>query len=180
MRSVRALDNISFTDWFKSHGGSEASIRRMWDPIAYALGFLNCDDVGGPSARSRACWQLAACMRPHRRSLAVGDVPPLAPTRRPSALHGPRLAALTLRRLKPCHRELSVSHSTAAPSLLSSAGSLQISARCMLSIFQFFATKTDASVLRMLNGSPAERLLQPIAEYVQSKGGRVHTQWGCR
>jgi hypothetical protein len=30
-----------------------------------------------------------------------------------------------------------------------------ISARCMLTIFQFFATKTDASVLRMLNGSPA-------------------------
>lgn len=27
-----------------------------------------------------------------------------------------------------------------------------ISARCMLSIFQFFATKTDASALRMLNG----------------------------
>ena len=48
MRSVRALDNISFTNWFKSHGGSEASIRRMWDPIAYALGFLNCDDVSGP------------------------------------------------------------------------------------------------------------------------------------
>lgn len=46
MRSVRALDNVSFTDWFKSHGGSEGSIRRMWDPIAYALGFLNCDQVG--------------------------------------------------------------------------------------------------------------------------------------
>ena len=52
MRSVRALDNISFTDWFKSHGGSEASIRRMWDPIAYALGFLNCDDVSGPCGQS--------------------------------------------------------------------------------------------------------------------------------
>ena len=45
MRSVRALDNVSFTDWFKSHGGSEGSIRRMWDPIAYALGFLNCDQA---------------------------------------------------------------------------------------------------------------------------------------
>lgn len=45
MRDVRALDNVSFTDWFKSHGGSEGSIRRMWDPIAYALGFLNCDQV---------------------------------------------------------------------------------------------------------------------------------------
>lgn len=58
----------------------------MWDPIAYALGFLNCDDI---------------------------------------------------------------------------------SARCMLTIFQFFATKTDASVLRMLNGSPADRLLKPITDYIQ-------------
>ena len=33
MRDIRALDNISFTDWFKSHGGSQASIDRMWDPI---------------------------------------------------------------------------------------------------------------------------------------------------
>ena len=51
MRSVRALDNVSFTHWFKSHGGSEGSIRRMWDPIAYALGFLNCDQVCLYSAR---------------------------------------------------------------------------------------------------------------------------------
>jgi hypothetical protein len=55
-----------------------------------------------------------------------------------------------------------------------------ISARCMLSIFQFFATKTDASALRMLNGSPAERLLKPIADYITAKGGRIHTRWGCR
>lgn len=57
---------------------------------------------------------------------------------------------------------------------------MQISARCMLSIFQFFATKTDASVLRMLNGSPDERLLKPIAEYITSKGGRIHTRLGCK
>ena len=57
---------------------------------------------------------------------------------------------------------------------------MQISARCMLSIFQFFATKTDASVLRMLNGSPEERLLKPIAEYISSKGGRIHTRLGCK
>jgi len=99
MKSVRALDNISFTEWFTSKGGSMGSIRRMWDPIAYALGFINCDDI---------------------------------------------------------------------------------SARCMLTIFQFFATKTDASVLRMLNGSPAERLVGPILDYIESKGGRVHSRWGCR
>eukprot|EP00887_Chlorella_sp_A99_P005744 scaffold1.g5744.t1 len=99
MRDVRALDDISFADWFKSHGGSQASIERMWDPIAYALGFLDCKDI---------------------------------------------------------------------------------SARCMLSIFQFFATKTDASALRMLNGSPAERLLKPITDYIKARGGRIHTRWGCR
>ena len=99
MQDVRALDNISFQDWFKSHGGSQQSIDRMWDPIAYALGFLDCKDI---------------------------------------------------------------------------------SARCMLSIFQFFATKTDASALRMLNGSPADRLLAPIADYIKAKGGKIHTRWGCR
>lgn len=99
MADIRALDNISFTDWFKSHGGSDESIKRMWDPIAYALGFLDCKDI---------------------------------------------------------------------------------SARCMLTIFQFFATKTDASVLRMLNGSPAERLLKPISEYITSKGGRIHVRSGCK
>jgi zeta-carotene desaturase len=55
-----------------------------------------------------------------------------------------------------------------------------ISARCMLTIFQFFATKTDASKLRMLSGSPAERLLKPITDYVEEKGGRLHIRWGCR
>jgi uncharacterized protein with NAD-binding domain and iron-sulfur cluster len=33
MNDIRKLDNISFTDWFKSHGGSQGSIDRMWDPI---------------------------------------------------------------------------------------------------------------------------------------------------
>ena len=55
-----------------------------------------------------------------------------------------------------------------------------ISARCMLSIFHFFATKTDASVLRMLNGSPRDRLLQPIVDYITAKGGTVNMRTGCR
>ena len=55
-----------------------------------------------------------------------------------------------------------------------------ISARCMLSIFHFFATKTDASVLRMLNGSPRDRLLQPIVDYIEAKGGSVTMRTGCR
>jgi len=35
---VRNLDNVSFADWFKSHGGSEQSIKRMWDPIGERRG----------------------------------------------------------------------------------------------------------------------------------------------
>lgn len=99
MRDIRNLDSVSFTDWFTSHGGSRGSIRRMWDPIAYALGFLDCD---------------------------------------------------------------------------------HISARCMLTIFQFFATKTEASVLRMLSGSPDTYLSGPIAKYITDRGGRFHVRWGCQ
>lgn len=29
-------------------------------------------------------------------------------------------------------------------------------------------------------GSPAERLVKPIADYIEAKGGRIHTRWGCR
>lgn len=50
----------------------------------------------------------------------------------------------------------------------------------MLSIFMFFATKTDSSVLRMLNGSPADRLLKPITDYIEARGGRIHLRTGCR
>lgn len=45
MRVIRALDRISFEQWFVSHGGSEQSIRRMWNPIAYALGFIDCQAI---------------------------------------------------------------------------------------------------------------------------------------
>jgi hypothetical protein len=79
-------------------GGSKDSIRKMWDPIAYALGFLDCKDI---------------------------------------------------------------------------------SARCMLSIFHFFATKTDASRLRMLNGSPRDRLLQPILDYITDRGGSLELRTGA-
>lgn len=54
-----------------------------------------------------------------------------------------------------------------------------ISARCMLSIFHFFATKTDASRLRMLNGSPRDRLLQPILDYITSRGGSLELRTGA-
>ncbi|XP_002978356.2 zeta-carotene desaturase, chloroplastic/chromoplastic [Selaginella moellendorffii] len=99
MRTIRNLDKVSFSKWFMSHGGTRESISRMWDPIAYALGFLDCDDI---------------------------------------------------------------------------------SARCMLTIFALFATKTNASLLRMLNGAPDLRLHAPIRDYITSRGGRFHLRWGCR
>ncbi|KAL0464201.1 UNVERIFIED_CONTAM: Zeta-carotene desaturase, chloroplastic/chromoplastic [Sesamum latifolium] len=42
---VRDLDNISFSDWFLSRGGTRTSIQRLWDPVAYALGFIDCDNI---------------------------------------------------------------------------------------------------------------------------------------
>ena len=95
MKTIRDLDSISFADWFRSHGGNNGSLRKMWDPIAYALGFIDTENI---------------------------------------------------------------------------------SARCMLTIFQFFATKTEASVLRMLEGSPSEYLHKPIVEYLEARGTKIHTR----
>ena len=95
MKNIRNLDSISFADWFRSHGGNNGSLKRMWNPIAYALGFIDTENI---------------------------------------------------------------------------------SARCMLTIFQFFAAKTEASVLRMLEGSPHEYLHKPIIEYLESRGVKIHTR----
>ena len=99
MKSIRALDHISFADWFRKHGGNQGSLKRMWDPIAYALGFINTENI---------------------------------------------------------------------------------SARCMLTIFQLFAARTEASVLRMLEGSPDTYLHQPIVNYLQERGTKIHTRRGVR
>jgi len=45
MKWIRALDDISFADWFRRHGGSQNSLKRMWDPIALALGFINTENI---------------------------------------------------------------------------------------------------------------------------------------
>jgi zeta-carotene desaturase len=95
MKWIRALDDISFADWFRKHGGSQHSLKRMWDPIALALGFLDTENI---------------------------------------------------------------------------------SARCMLTIFIMFATKTEASRLNMLAGSPAEYLHQPIVNYLAQRGVKIHTR----
>ncbi|PSF34493.1 9,9'-di-cis-zeta-carotene desaturase [Aphanothece hegewaldii CCALA 016] len=95
MNSIRELDKISFADWFRSHGGNDGSLKKMWNPIAYALGFIDTENI---------------------------------------------------------------------------------SARCMLTIFQFFAAKTEASVLRMLEGSPDEYLHKPIVNYLESRGAKIYTR----
>lgn len=95
MKTIRALDSISFADWFRKQGGNNGSLKRMWNPIAYALGFIDTE---------------------------------------------------------------------------------QISARCMLTIFQLFAAKTEASVLRMLEGSPDEYLHKPIIRYLEARGAKIHTR----
>lgn len=95
MKTIRDLDKISFADWFRKHGGNDGSLKRMWNPIAYALGFIDTENI---------------------------------------------------------------------------------SARCMLTIFQLFAAKTEASVLRMLEGSPDEYLHQPIVKYIEARGGKIHTR----
>lgn len=93
MRNIRALDNVSFADWFRRHGGSNGSIKCMWNPIAYALGFIDCENI---------------------------------------------------------------------------------SARCMLTIFQMFAVRRENSMLRMLEGSPQEYLHQPIINYLEERGVKFH------
>ncbi|CBN76924.1 zeta-carotene desaturase, chloroplast precursor [Ectocarpus siliculosus] len=94
MEDVRALDSMTFSEWFEGKGGSRGSIERLWDPIAYALGFIDCDNI---------------------------------------------------------------------------------SARCMLTIFQLFAIRSEASVLRMLEGSPDDFIHQPILKYLGERGVKHHT-----
>jgi zeta-carotene desaturase len=95
MKWIRALDNISFADWFRRHGGNNQSLKRLWDPIALALGFIDTESI---------------------------------------------------------------------------------SARCMLTIFLMFATKTEASKLNLLAGSPAEFLHRPLSDYIESRGGKIYTR----
>ncbi|MGQ4650147.1 9,9'-di-cis-zeta-carotene desaturase [Lyngbya aestuarii] len=99
MRTIRDLDKISFADWFRSHGGNNGSLKKMWNPIAYALGFIDTENI---------------------------------------------------------------------------------SARCMLTIFQLFAVRSEASVLRMLEGSPYEYLHKPIINYLEARGAKICTRRGVR
>jgi len=92
MQDIRNLDGISFTDWWFSKGGNRDSLNRMWDPIAYALGFIDCDNI---------------------------------------------------------------------------------SARCMLTIFNLFAVRSEASVLRMCEGSPNTYVHDPIVAYLKERDVKI-------
>ena len=48
-----------------------------------------------------------------------------------------------------------------------------ISARCMLTIFMLFAIRTEASVLRMLEGSPQTYLHDPIVNYLEERAAKL-------
>ncbi len=43
----------------------------------------------------------------------------------------------------------------------------------MLTIFQLFAVRTEASVLRMLEGSPEDYIHKPILKYLDKRGVTV-------
>lgn len=45
MAVIRRLDRLSFAEWFLRHGGSRTSLERLWNPVAYALGFLDCQAI---------------------------------------------------------------------------------------------------------------------------------------
>ena len=55
-----------------------------------------------------------------------------------------------------------------------------ISARCMLTIFMLFAIRTEASVLRMLDGSPQSGLHDPILKYLDDRGVKINLSTPCR
>ena len=59
---IRELDDITFTEWFTQLGGKRGSFDRMWDVIAYAMRFLDCDNIGA-RAMLFAIWTEASVLR---------------------------------------------------------------------------------------------------------------------
>ena len=55
-----------------------------------------------------------------------------------------------------------------------------ISARAMLTIFMLFAIRTEASVLRMLDGSPQTGLHDPIINYLEERDVKINLSAPCR
>jgi len=50
----------------------------------------------------------------------------------------------------------------------------------MLTIFMLFAIRTEASVLRMLEGSPQSGLHDPIIAYLEERGVKIHLKTPCK
>ncbi len=50
----------------------------------------------------------------------------------------------------------------------------------MLTIFMLFAIRTEASVLRMLDGSPQTYLHDPIVKYLEERGVKINLRTGIR
>lgn len=178
MQSVRNLDNISFADWFRSHGGSQGSIDRMWDPIGTSTFSASCLPSWSKALQSISLlvsFTVPTCVSFHKRGDLLMLIRRLRLIWAFLCIHG------TMKSRSPC---CAIIHFNwwllLAAYALGFLDCEDISARCMLTIFQFFATKTDASVLRMLNGSPADRLLAPITDYIKQKNGRIHLRTGCR
>ena len=67
MADVRKLDSISFADWFRGHGGNQAAIDRMWDPIGERHRSTASDVlVYSITVRRRTVYWCVAPRCPHR------------------------------------------------------------------------------------------------------------------
>lgn len=71
---VRALDKMTFSEWFEGKGGSRGSIERLWDPIAYALGFIDCDNISARCMLTifQVSWPCGVFRRGKRRGRGGG------------------------------------------------------------------------------------------------------------
>ena len=56
----------------------------------------------------------------------------------------------------------------------------EMSARPMVTIFHYFASITDASQFGTLDGSPGERIMRPIADYITQRGGIIRSGQAAR
>ena len=189
MRDVRALDDVSFADWFKGHGGSQQSIDRMWDPIgARHASSLACPLTRPPVLlRARAGRMSVAAAAPppppphaHTHTLLLPHRAQPTPWASSTARTFPPAACFPSSRRVECGRvggcvvvcvhvcaHLPCARVFCARTSVGTTPPHTLALPTPPPLPQFFATKTDASALRMLNGSPAERLLKPIADYIK-------------
>jgi len=85
MGSIQELDDATFTEWFTKLGASRGSIDRMWDPVALALGYLDCDTI---SARAMLTILMLFAVQTEASALRMLQTSPQ------TGLHDPILAYL--------------------------------------------------------------------------------------